>query len=275
MGLARTRISSSSDHHKVIFITTFTARLSIYANHTHIVVAQPQAILDPDLIDVLNEFSTPTQRDINNMHKLTPDQKRSVLNRYGKPSSKTNEFFEVFLTASHYRRFIEEANRAEDGPAHDEASPEFAQMVDDYMDALEVIARPQGAMLPIVNQPALYVREEYKRIYNDVITKTPDNTVLFKGNIFGTAGIGKSCFLVYIAIRRLVQDNFVVFQTIDDCYCFTNKAARIGDSTSFKPYLTVSSTWYLVDGNATIFRVKAKSLVAISPKRRLLSRTKS
>src|SRR5262249_36646505 len=88
--------------------------------------------------------------------------------------------------------------------------------------------------------------------------------------VSGTAGIGKSCFLVYLAIRLLIDDNIVVYHTREGgCpyYCFIGTSVvRCGTYDDFEEILGLPETWYLVDDAMVIWPLKAMTVIALSPK---------
>ncbi|KAG0198869.1 hypothetical protein BGX28_007739, partial [Mortierella sp. GBA30] len=139
---------------------------------------------------------------------------------------------------------------------------------------------PPGTRLPVVGTSDLYVREAYKHLY-DTILGTFENNRPFAGYeaekhivVTGTSGIGKSAFLVYLAIRLLAEsgDNnppIIVFHTkrSAECYVFGGRSTvRSGDIDAFKPFLSLPDTWYLVDSSPDPVLGEAKTVISASPK---------
>ncbi|KAF9085116.1 hypothetical protein BGX27_003549 [Mortierella sp. AM989] len=95
---------------------------------------------------------------------------------------------------------------------------------------IDLISSPSKTILPVIGMRQLYVRQEYKDLYNEIDKK-------FNGSVkegvkkhmvvTGTEGIGKSVFLVYFTIRILAtssEDNppIIIFQEKErsKCYAF-------------------------------------------------------
>ncbi|CAJ0847754.1 1586_t:CDS:2 [Entrophospora sp. SA101] len=72
------------------------------------------------------------------------------------------------------------------------------------MNLQNIIKSPNDRSFPVINRPALYVREEYKDIYHLLINNSSTGSC-HKFIVTGTSGVGKSCFLVYFLIRLLYE----------------------------------------------------------------------
>ncbi|KAI9233715.1 MAG: hypothetical protein BYD32DRAFT_118635 [Podila humilis] len=92
--------------------------------------------------------------------------------------------------------------------------------------------------------------------------------------VTGTPGIGKSVFLIYLAIRLLAEsddDNppIIIFHTkwSDICFVFGGcSTVRSGNIKDFAPFLTLTDTWYFVDSAPEPVLDKARTVVSVSPK---------
>jgi hypothetical protein len=127
-----------------------------------------------------------------------------------------------------------------------------------------VITVPDGLPLAVVNMPTLFVRDVYEELYAQVTEENTPRTLLA-----GSSGLGKSSFLVYLAIKLLVKGEIVIFQpeTIDQVYCFVGtEYSRVGSMTDFGDFLGHEKIWYLVDGDKKPTEASMKTIVALSPK---------
>ncbi|GJJ72954.1 hypothetical protein EMPS_05312 [Entomortierella parvispora] len=120
---------------------------------------------------------------------------------------------------------------------------------------------------PIVQAGDLYIRDTYRELYGAIV-KTFESGVN-RIIVTGTSGIGKSVFLVYLAIRLLAEsDTIVIFHTNrgDECYAFGGRwTVRYGKIEDFRPFLTLSETWYLADSSPAPELSKARTVIAASP----------
>ncbi|CAG8509416.1 13055_t:CDS:2 [Funneliformis mosseae] len=112
---------------------------------------------------------------------------------------------------------------------------------------LDFIEHPIRKDLPIIQQPKLYIREDYKALYQIVNKEELDPKFL----INGTSGIGKSYFLLYLLIQILCSSNdvTVIFQTTQSelFYRFKNSKLGVGSFEDISYCLYDPNTWYLVD----------------------------
>jgi hypothetical protein len=135
---------------------------------------------------------------------------------------------------------------------------------------LDIIGDQGGKNLPVLGMPQMFVRPVYKTLY-DIISRAPRNLI----HLSGSSGVGKSCFLVYLAIRLLSESSdttpkIIILQAqdrrMDSWYCFAGtKAARRGAIEDFEPFLFLPDTLYLADGVVNPMISNAKSIVALSP----------
>ncbi|KAF8964311.1 hypothetical protein BGZ46_000795 [Entomortierella lignicola] len=146
-----------------------------------------------------------------------------------------------------------------------------------------VISSPPRAKLPVIEARDLYVRQEFKDLYDTIIKQfckpgdneeetgvKPQNHII----VTGTAGIGKSSFLIYLAIRLLATSDtedppIVIIQRKEDskCYAFGGlSSVRIGDIEDFSPFLDLPNTWFLVDSSPKPELTEARTIFSVSPK---------
>ncbi|PKK58328.1 hypothetical protein RhiirC2_763480 [Rhizophagus irregularis] len=134
-----------------------------------------------------------------------------------------------------------------------------------HWEELDFIEHPTRKDLPIVQQPKLYIREDYKALYQIVNKKGLDPKFL----INGTSGIGKSCFLLYLLIRILCSsdDVTVIFQTTQSelFYRFKDSKLGVGSFEDISYCLYDPNTWYLADAIPPRPKLKAKTVLAVSP----------
>ncbi|RIA94571.1 hypothetical protein C1645_551497 [Glomus cerebriforme] len=134
----------------------------------------------------------------------------------------------------------------------------------------KIFKHPQDKPLAVIGKPALYVRESYEEIYHMLIHQASSGDIDHKFLITGTAGTGKSCFLIYFLIRLLCESNnaTIIFQPLqsEKFYCFEGLNINYGSYDDFSAYLDDPETWYLADGILSPKLVFAKTIVALSPK---------
>ncbi|CAB4385786.1 unnamed protein product [Rhizophagus irregularis] len=134
------------------------------------------------------------------------------------------------------------------------------------------IKHPQDKILAVIEKPTMYVRESFVDLYHILTNKTSKGSG-HKFIITGTAGIGKSCFLIYMLIRLLCEPKnvtviFQAYQSEDFYYfrCFGDVVFKRGSYNDFSTYIDSPETWYLADDILSPELVQAKSVVALSPK---------
>ncbi|KAF9895839.1 hypothetical protein BX616_008725, partial [Lobosporangium transversale] len=71
----------------------------------------------------------------------------------------------------------------------------------------KLLTAPEGRIFPVAGTRHLYIRDEYKELYDHITStfSTPHGASLNRLFVTGTPGIGKSAFLVYFAIRLLAE----------------------------------------------------------------------
>ncbi|KAF9201043.1 hypothetical protein BGZ49_008727, partial [Haplosporangium sp. Z 27] len=141
---------------------------------------------------------------------------------------------------------------------------------------LEFISSPNGRELPVIRMKDLFVRQDFKSIYDIILDKCnePKRTTDTQLIVEGTAGIGKSSFLVYLAIRILATSDIadppiIFFQRKEDsrCYVFGGLGTvRFGDITDFEPFLAQPNVWLLVDSTPKPILFKARTVFSLSPR---------
>ncbi|KAG0284798.1 hypothetical protein BGZ98_005790, partial [Dissophora globulifera] len=144
---------------------------------------------------------------------------------------------------------------------------------------MRTLSTPTGssAPFPVVGTYGLYVREAYEKLYNQIILKfrdSPRNRTSKEIVVTGTAGIGKSAFLVYFTIRLLAtagDDNppIVIFHGKggSECYVYGGlSTVRFGEINDFRPFLNLPETWYLVDSSPNPQLGRARTIISASPK---------
>ncbi|ORZ27815.1 hypothetical protein BCR41DRAFT_345957, partial [Lobosporangium transversale] len=136
--------------------------------------------------------------------------------------------------------------------------------------------------LSVINMNDLYVRSAFKKLYDTVVKdfyiNRDDREPATKIVVTGTAGIGKSSFLVYFAIRLLAVSNeedppITIIQKKESskCYAFGGRyVVRYGDMEDFMPFLQLSNTWFPVDSAPSPELTQARTIFSVSP-RTLLS----
>lgn len=141
------------------------------------------------------------------------------------------------------------------------------------IEVLEIMNAPSKSRFPVVQAGDLFVRQIYKELYGNILEMfetSPEKQIV----LTGTSGIGKSVFLVYLAIRLLAESDddeppIIIFHTkrSEECYVFGGcLTVRSGNIEDFKPFLTLSDTWYLVDSSPHPVLDKARTVISASPK---------
>ncbi|GES86557.1 hypothetical protein GLOIN_2v55951 [Rhizophagus clarus] len=109
-----------------------------------------------------------------------------------------------------------------------------------------VIKHPSNLELPVIERSSLYVRKAYVELY-DLIAKygsVKAPNLKHKFLLTGTSGVGKSCFMIYLLIRimREQDSTAVIYQhsVSNVFYCFENFDVKTGDYEEFS-YLFESS----------------------------------
>lgn len=141
------------------------------------------------------------------------------------------------------------------------------------------MSAPDGTIFPVVETADLYVRQTYKDLYNTTLGRFQDDgfqdpEILPRIIVAGTSGIGKSAFLVYLAVRLLdgcadVKPPIIIFYTkrSDKCYVFGGcSTIRYGSLEGFEPFLSLPDTWYLADSPQNPTLDRAKTIISASPK---------
>ncbi|KAG0251529.1 hypothetical protein BGZ95_006869 [Linnemannia exigua] len=145
---------------------------------------------------------------------------------------------------------------------------------------MDKLCTPGGIQLPVVNAKNLYIRKTYVDLYDTIYcrfeSKRPYAAYENEKHVVvtGTAGIGKSAFLVYFAIRLLAESDdddppIIVFHTKGSrkCYVFGGRSTvRSGDVEAFEPFLSLPDTWYFVDSSHDPVLGQAKTVIAYSTK---------
>jgi hypothetical protein len=144
--------------------------------------------------------------------------------------------------------------------------------------AMDKLSAPHGSKLPIVGTHELFIRRAYKDLHNTILGKIENacagNETQKHVVVTGTSGIGKSAFLVYLAIRLLAASNddnppIIIFHTkrSAECYAYGGlSTVRSGDIEDFKPFLRLPETWYFVDSSPDPILDEAKTVISASPK---------
>ncbi|KAF9909472.1 hypothetical protein BX616_011157 [Lobosporangium transversale] len=137
---------------------------------------------------------------------------------------------------------------------------------------LDVLTAPPGSVFPVVGLRHLYIRDEYKELY-DLATsryKTSRTTNHTKPYVVtGMSGIGKSAFLVYFAVRLLAEHDensppTIVFQEekSNGCYVYVGTTGmRYGDPCLFRTVLEQPETWHLLDGGGRPLPSHARTII--------------
>ncbi|KAF9147746.1 hypothetical protein BGX20_006565, partial [Mortierella sp. AD010] len=158
---------------------------------------------------------------------LTKEELTSVLDNIGVKALRTDDYYALSQTAATLR--------------------------DSSFQDMDLISSPPRTTLPVIAMRDLYVRQAYKDLYDRIeeefsgpVDVEDENHVV----VTGTAGIGKSAFLVYFIIRILAtssEDNppVIVFQEKEStkCYVFGGiSTVRRGDLEDFIPFLQLPET---------------------------------
>ncbi|KFH63328.1 hypothetical protein MVEG_10738 [Podila verticillata NRRL 6337] len=138
---------------------------------------------------------------------------------------------------------------------------------------MDKLSAPGNSVSPVVQASDLYVRQTYKDLFDEIL-KMFENSQEKQIVVTGTPGIGKSVFLIYLAIRLLAEsddDNppIIIFHTkwSDICFVFGGcSTVRSGNIKDFTPFLTLTDTWYFVDSAPEPVLDKARTVVSVSPK---------
>ncbi|KAF9342812.1 hypothetical protein BGX34_007631, partial [Mortierella sp. NVP85] len=141
----------------------------------------------------------------------------------------------------------------------------------------DLISSPSNNSFPVTDTEQLFVRETYQHLYNEIVLKfkdSPRNRTEKRVIVNGTAGIGKSAFLIYFIIRLLAtssDDNppLVIFQEKEGSMCYAYgglTTIRYGFVEDFRPFLHLPETWYLVDSSPNPLLADARSIYSASPK---------
>ncbi|KAF9150191.1 hypothetical protein BGX20_005771, partial [Mortierella sp. AD010] len=145
------------------------------------------------------------------------------------------------------------------------------------MKEINVLTSPGDRDLPVVETVDLFIRDEYKRLYDHIISDFRIPTTVGRLNRFfitGTPGIGKSAFLVYFAIRQLVDHDqedppIIIFheKKSETCYAYGGTTCqRKGKKEEFASFLELPETWYLVDSGNNPQPDRARTIFSASPK---------
>ncbi|RUS18544.1 hypothetical protein BC937DRAFT_88638 [Endogone sp. FLAS-F59071] len=132
--------------------------------------------------------------------------------------------------------------------------------------------------LPVVETSKLYVRPIYKELYqeiNEYFISPPTYRTQNRFVVTGTSGIGKSVFLVYLALRLLAESDdddppLIIFHIKTprklNCYAFGGTLVfRAGTIDDFDELLFLPETWYLVDSVQQPYLCTAKTVISVSP----------
>ncbi|KAF9406025.1 hypothetical protein BGZ76_006429, partial [Entomortierella beljakovae] len=142
---------------------------------------------------------------------------------------------------------------------------------------MDVISAPPGSKFPVIEKKELYVRDEYKTLHDDLVTRlrdTEDTEENMSNRIIvtGTPGIGKSAFLVYFSIRLLSEyigdePPIIIFQSKwgTTCYAFGGDSIVRGTRGVFKNFLDLPETWYLVDSSPVLELSQSRAIFSASP----------
>ncbi|KAF9345458.1 hypothetical protein BGX34_004755 [Mortierella sp. NVP85] len=141
---------------------------------------------------------------------------------------------------------------------------------------LDLISSPSNKPFSATSTKQLFIRETYQYLYDEIVLKFEDPRNRTKRvTVSGTAGIGKSAFLIYFIIRLLAtssDDNppLVIFQGREEsstCYVYGGLTTiRYGAVLDFRPFLHLPETWYLVDSSPNPLLADARSVYSASPK---------
>ncbi|GJJ71775.1 hypothetical protein EMPS_04132 [Entomortierella parvispora] len=186
---------------------------------------------------------------------LSSEERVRLLDALGQDVGKTETFISLFNTAIQLRHIsanIEEMDR---------------------------ISAPGDARFPVIDSKDLYIRKSYQVLYKEILghyerTDPHDPSARNQVIVTGTSGIGKSAFLLYFAIRLLVEsaeDNppIIIFHTKQKKTCFAFggcSTLRFGSIEEFMPFLILPDTWYFVDSSKDPELSVAKTIISASPK---------
>ncbi|KAF8977630.1 hypothetical protein BGZ46_007243, partial [Entomortierella lignicola] len=145
------------------------------------------------------------------------------------------------------------------------------------MKEISVLTSPGDRGFPVVETADLFIRDEYKRFYDHIISDFRTPTTVNRLNrffIIGTPGIGKSAFLVYFAIRQLVdhdlEDPPIIIsheKKSETCYAYGGTTCqRKGNREEFADFLELPKTWYLVDSGNNPQPDNARTIFTASPR---------
>ncbi|KAK3833207.1 MAG: hypothetical protein J3R72DRAFT_527227 [Linnemannia gamsii] len=202
------------------------------------------------------------------LFRLNSKERVSLISFMGEAVDESNTFYSLSSTAlalHHTTRKDMDKLSATDGAK---------------WEAMDKLSTPDGTKLPVINTKDLYVRTAYRDLYNTIYrrfeTKRPHTGYESEKYVVvtGTAGIGKSAFLVYFAIRLLAESDdddppIIIFHTKGSSECFVfggHSTVRFGDIKAFKPFLNLSDTWYFVDSSPNPVLDQAKTVISASPK---------
>ncbi|KAG0363879.1 hypothetical protein BGX24_004832 [Mortierella sp. AD032] len=192
------------------------------------------------------------------LFRLNSKERVSLISFMGEAVDESNTFYSLSSTAlalQHTTRKGMDKLSATDGAK---------------WEAMDKLSTPDGTKLPVVNTKDLYVRTAYRDLYNTIYrrfeTKRPHTGYESEKHVVvtGTAGIGKSAFLV--------DDDdppIIIFHTKGSSECFVfggHSTVRFGDIKAFKPFLNLSDTWYFVDSSPDPVLDQAKTIISASPK---------
>ncbi|KAF9993307.1 hypothetical protein BGZ65_011194, partial [Modicella reniformis] len=188
--------------------------------------------------------------DVSNISKLDSKERVMVLNHLGRQVDKSDIYYSLPETA----RDLQKAGTD--------------------IQSLELLSAPPGTRFPIVNNVDLYVREEYKRLYQHIAINFTDPLEENRIIVTGSPGIGKSAFLVYFVVRLLAESDdgkppIIIFQEkeVTMCYVFGGTSiVRKGDITVFDDLLNLPETWYLSDSSKAPVLKNSKTIMSASPK---------
>jgi hypothetical protein len=165
----------------------------------------------------------------------------------------------IELMNNKFPEFLQDDKEQDDNPGEQDVDQE------EPLISHSVIEHSEKKELAVVKEQVLYIRKAYEDLYHIVTKKNYDPRFL----IYGTSGIGKSCFLIYLLIRLLCNkpNATVIFKpmTSNLLYCFENTKLRVGSFEEFSEQLYNSETWYLVDDTAPE-DVEAITVVSASSK---------
>ena len=204
------------------------------------------------LIEAIEEAGLAKKAMVKNrsdLSRLNNKDRVSLLGFIGRDLDMTDTFDSLLETA---------------GTLHDSS---FAEM--------GLISAPSDKPFPVTDTEQLFIRETYKNLYDEIVLKfSPRNRKAEKRVVVtGTAGIGKSAFLIYFIIRLLAtssNDNppIVIFQDREGkWYAYGGLTTiRRGDAHDFEPFLNLAETWYIVDSSPEPQITGARTIYSASPR---------